>query len=422
MAKLCQQLCQWIAHSCAGLFAGDETLGESHEHLPYRWQVKDSGRGTWKDLPDMEEIEKAYCDPGRDTSGKVVLPLQSFLFFKKQPVKFMTMTCGGSAVRRLTTTPSASNPQNVSLSTQWLWYWKDNNGNWMEYGKGNTAPLATVTSQALEGVYQANIDTEIQFKVGDQMYTLHFKGETGGLQMYQQNMNYKTKREVRRRPLFVSAQDVVIQSQSAHISRSSTAESFPSYWDKTALPDIGYKLIPLSKSEEYEKIKMTFNQTMSASKIHKIQRIQNPSLWKVFHLQREQMKKRNRGKAVKEKYLFHGTNETLIEAICDQNFDWRMCGANGTSYGRGSYFAREASYSDSYVRVKEGQQRTMFVALVLVGEYIKGSSSYVRPPLKADNKTLYDSCVDNERNPSIYVVFEKQQIYPEYLINYSKTQ
>lgn len=61
----------------------------------------------------------------------------------------------------------------------------------------------------------------------------------------------------------------------------------------------------------------------------------------------------------------------------------------------------------------------MFVALVLVGDYTQGSSSYVRPPLKGKSKTFYDSCVDSERNPSIYIIFEKQQIYPEYLINYS---
>ncbi len=61
----------------------------------------------------------------------------------------------------------------------------------------------------------------------------------------------------------------------------------------------------------------------------------------------------------------------------------------------------------------------MFVALVLVGEYTRGRSSYVRPPPKGNSKTLYDSCVDCESNPSIYVVFEKLQIYPEYLIEYS---
>lgn len=33
----------------------------THFHLPYRWQISDGN--TWKDLKNMEEIEKAYCDP-----------------------------------------------------------------------------------------------------------------------------------------------------------------------------------------------------------------------------------------------------------------------------------------------------------------------------------------------------------------------
>lgn len=61
----------------------------------------------------------------------------------------------------------------------------------------------------------------------------------------------------------------------------------------------------------------------------------------------------------------------------------------------------------------------MFVALVLVGDSTQGRSQYVRPPPKGNSKTFYDSCVNSESNPSIYVIFEKQQIYPEYLITYS---
>lgn len=62
----------------------------------------------------------------------------------------------------------------------------------------------------------------------------------------------------------------------------------------------------------------------------------------------------------------------------------------------------------------------MFAALVLVGDYTQGKSSYVRPPLKPNSKgTYYDSCVNSETNPSIYIIFDKQQIYPEYLIKYS---
>ncbi len=90
-----------------------------------------------------------------------------------------------------------------------------------------------------------------------------------------------------------------------------------------------------------------------------------------------------------------------------------------TLYFSGSYFARDASYSDRYASVKRIVNKIMFVALVLVGDYVRGSSSYVRPPPKDNSRTLYDSCVDRESDPSIYVVFDKQQIYPEYLINYS---
>lgn len=75
-------------------------------------------------------------------------------------------------------------------------------------GDGDTP--ASVTSQTLENVYLADRDTEIPFGAGAHQYVLHFKGEPG-MQMYQENLKYKTKREVRRRPHFVSALDVKVK-------------------------------------------------------------------------------------------------------------------------------------------------------------------------------------------------------------------
>ncbi|XP_031138528.1 protein mono-ADP-ribosyltransferase PARP12 [Sander lucioperca] len=403
-----------------------------HWHLPYRWQVLDSDGKTWKDLENMEDIEKTYCDPYNDTScidsPSPTLGIFRFLSLQSsaspvvQSVDFRTMKYGGSPVRRLSTASSVSKPPHFILTTQWLWYWKDDSGQWQEYGQGDGDVPASVTSQTLENVYLADRDTEIPFGAGKQQYILHFKGEPGTEQMFQQNVKFKTKREVRRRPRFVSTLDVEVKlkSASSNSSSSSTAECLPSHWDKTAQPDFGYKLVHLSKSaKEYIMIEQLFKRTMPQGKINSIQRIQNPSLWKVFQWQKDQMKGRIGGKAVNEQYLFHGTDESLIEAICEQNFDWRMCGVHGTAYGKGSYFARDASYSDRYARVKGTLNKIMFAALVLVGEYTRGRSSYVRPPSKGNSTTLYDSCVDSESDPSIYVVFEKQQIYPEYLIKYS---
>lgn len=59
----------------------------------------------------------------------------------------------------------------------------------------------------LESSYWADRDGVASFSVGNQQYILNFKGDLG-TQMYQQNLKHKTKREVRRRPRFVSAEEV----------------------------------------------------------------------------------------------------------------------------------------------------------------------------------------------------------------------
>lgn len=58
----------------------------------------------------------------------------------------------------------------------------------------------------------------------------------------------------------------------------------------------------------------------------------------------------------------------------------------------------------------------------MVGQYTKGLSHYRRPPAKDTLGNLYDSCVNDVRNPSIYVVFDRSQVYPEFLITYEKSR
>ena len=38
---------------------------------------------------------------------------------------------------------------------------------------------------------------------------------------------------------------------------------------------------------------------------------------------------------VKELQLFHGTKKLVVDAICRNNFDWRLSGTNGAMYGQG---------------------------------------------------------------------------------------
>lgn len=104
----------------------------------------------------------------------------------------------------------------------------------------------------------------------------------------------------------------------------------------------------------------------------------------------------------------------------------------------GSYFARDAKYSSKFchttgkhnttlqrhglappIFASEPPYKTMFLARVLVGEYTVGHPMYCRPPSKdASFTNFYDSCVDDMANPKIYVIFDSNQIYPEYLIEF----
>ncbi|XP_059701736.1 zinc finger CCCH-type antiviral protein 1-like isoform X4 [Haemorhous mexicanus] len=372
-----------------------------HYHLPYKWEIHDGL--NWKELSMMEEIEKAYCDPKNSS-----MPSKN--------INFQTMTCSSSLVRRLSTPSSVTKPTFL-LTTQWIWYWKNNQDKWIEYGEQEEGNSTTSPSSAIiENLYQADPCAIVPFQAGQHQYELNFK------EMIQTNTHFKTRRQVCRRPKFVSSEDVQKIKTGSQRDSSIPNQTCPSHWDGSALPDFGYKAVVISNTtSEYNEIKQLFHQTMKNYSILNIQRIQNPSLWKVFQWQKEKMKRENGGKEVPEKRLFHGADVTSMETICSQNFDWRICGSNGTNYGKGSYFSRDACYSHTYCQATL-QGHFMFVARVLVGDYVKGNAAFVRPPVKcADKLWLYDSCVDDEFNPAVFVVFEKHQIYPEYIIEYKET-
>ena len=64
----------------------------------------------------------------------------------------------------------------------------------------------------------------------------------------------------------------------------------------------------------------------------------------------------------------------------------------------------------------------MFVVKVLVGGTFLGDSSTARPPkLKSGSKSeQVHTAVNFTSDPSIFVVFDISQSYPEYLIEYGK--
>ncbi|KAI0241416.1 hypothetical protein LSAT2_027767 [Lamellibrachia satsuma] len=220
----------------------------------------------------------------------------------------------------------------------------------------------------------------------------------------------------------------------------------------------------------HQRLLTMFHRTMHTprAKVVRIQRVQNPVLWQFYSVKRKQMMRINGVDGLLETYLFHGTSKTVVEAICKNNFDWRLCGRHGTAYGKGSYFARDASYAHKYTTVDNAKSltaltnlrqqfhmhssntlgpfigaavptthvpmhsleaasdtpatHTMFIARVLVGMCAQGYSSLCKPPpLNAGDPygKSFDSCINNISDPSIFVIFDNAQCYPEFIVDYT---
>jgi len=85
-------------------------------------------------------------------------------------------------------------------------------------------------------------------------------------------------------------------------------------------------------------------------------------------------------------------------------------------YGKG-YFAVNAEYfaQDKYSPKDENGSKHIYSCLVLTGKYTKGCASMTVPPA-INPASTYDSLVDDENNPSIFVALKDGQAYPQYLI------
>ena len=111
----------------------------------------------------------------------------------------------------------------------------------------------------------------------------------------------------------------------------------------------------------------------------------------------------------KELSLFHGTHEKLVNIIIREGFDPSK---NVRSvYGRGAYFAKDASYSFNYMASNEGNDISfMFLCDVLVDHSV------------LTNSVLTNSVLTNAReNPTIFVVPKREAILPRYVIAFHKS-
>lgn len=371
-----------------------------HFHLPYRWQIFTSG--TWMDFLYMEELEEAYCDP------------KTHIFFVgNHKINFQNMTCNSSPIQRLSTPSSVTMPVNSFFATKWIWYWKNQSDQWIQYGEeSNNQPSSNIDSSYLESMFQSYPRGVVPFQAGSRNYELSFQG------MIQTNIISKTQKDVVRRPTFVSSQDVQRMkrgpdhqlTQTAAEALNLASELLPQ-WDLGSHPPNEYKLVELENlSTEYARVSDCFKASMKNFKIEKIKKIFNQELLNAFERKKSKMQIKMQ---IEERLLFYATSRTYVDYICANNFDWTVHGLHEIKYGKGNHFATEAISSHKNCQY-DAKNTVMFVARVLVGNFTEGKVTYLEPPLGSD------SCVDTILNPSIFVIFQKDQMYPAYVMEYTE--
>ncbi|XP_078691731.1 protein mono-ADP-ribosyltransferase PARP14-like [Branchiostoma floridae x Branchiostoma belcheri] len=195
----------------------------------------------------------------------------------------------------------------------------------------------------------------------------------------------------------------------------------PDYWTAPPSDATSAHIVSLQQTTaEYKDVEKTFLSSVGYTpQIVSISRVQNEAKYKAYMLELKQREKRL-GKSTIEKVLYHGTAHDVVDNINEGGFNRSYCGKNATVYGKGMYFARDASYSAQSAFSPPDPQgnRHMYQVRVIVGEYTTGSTGIVEPPPKNPSNVAvrYDSVVDNVQNPRIFVVFRDNEAYPEYLI------
>ncbi|PIO14501.1 hypothetical protein AB205_0164300, partial [Aquarana catesbeiana] len=261
--------------------------------------------------------------------------------------------------------------------------WRYDNG-------GTMVPFEKMTNLELE---EAKNDKKVQITIqirGNQ-YTVSLQGETA-------TDNHGNQIQIQR-----------------VLKHDGETHRLPSHWK----PMGGTLMMEVDVGQgtpEYCAVQQKFQKSCENT-ILKILRVQNRDLWLNYEIKKQHINSKN-DSTTNEKELFHGTDFASIQHVNHNGFNRSYAGKNGTLYGNGTYFAVNANYSARYARLDGSGQGHMYLARVLTGLYCAGNQGMKIPPAKnAANPTdLYDSVTDNIQNPSMFVIFNDIQAYPEYHI------
>ncbi|NWU40255.1 PAR14 polymerase, partial [Hylia prasina] len=269
---------------------------------------------------------------------------------------------------------------------------------WKYFEKDSYVPFSCLTNVELENAYKGKQKT-VEVIIGERICTVDME-----------------------RKAAVDAQGRQIPIIRVDKSEDQKSTVLPPTWDH--MENERLKIVELKPdSREYKDVQERFLQTCQSFKIEKIERVQNLYFWKNYQIKKCEMDKKN-GHKNNERLLFHGTSQESLTFINKHGFNRSYAGMHAANFGNGTYFAVNANYSanDTYSKPDVNGRKYMYLARVLVGEYSLGRKGSITPARKnvSNSVDLFDSSTDNVNQPSMFIIFNDIQAYPEYLITFTK--
>jgi len=169
---------------------------------------------------------------------------------------------------------------------------------------------------------------------------------------------------------------------------------------------------------EWRDVEERLNSDGFSATVTKVERVQHKMRWEKFADQRNYVARGNGGNA-NELRLWHGTGGTASKQVATSASGIDPIYSAPGYYGRGSYFAEEADYSDrGYAHNVGDGLKELLLVRVLAGkvDVRTAPDGSIRVP-NAGCHSIKGPVKDSQQ---AYIVYEPHRSYPEYIVTYRK--